>query len=459
VQNRQPWEDIPVDSTFLSNFERELNSRPLKSIDLVLAELAKHSSNSNLRLGLLALMAKAILKAEQVPETQWGDNAIKGLFDQNLSQQNQRFTAICLLRLLSVADDCFDDGTLRVHAFDLFDARLEDLYKSLKIDPRDQTFEKRSTLKGVTLQVEQEMAQLLGSLTELHQVPGFRQELMKKLNCPLGKSILGPFLPAQLLAIRLNGVFTALQEYQAEPGLRKVEAFTTAQNLLKEYAEEAEHHGTQYSREILGNLTQKLKAIIESDFHGSPLSNPASVQVRRSLKKYPFSADGNPVLLQLVIDNQGPGPAFETCVTLEEATDLQLDRRENYLGELARGSLTVDFPATVQKPTTTVVIVGEVSWTNFDQSKQTNPFELELDGQVSEIDWDALSSDDPYSTEPVARAEDLVGRTEVMNKLLATTKPNRMGSSYVFGQKRVGKTSVVKALRSQLRRMIPDDNL
>ena len=83
---------------------------------------------------MLALLAKAIVTAERLPDSHWCRNPVDSLFDKGLSQPSQRCAAICFLRLLSVDDDCFDDEALRIKVFGLFDSQLEDVYAFLRIN-------------------------------------------------------------------------------------------------------------------------------------------------------------------------------------------------------------------------------------------------------------------------------------------------------------------------------------
>ncbi len=91
-----------------------------------------------------------------------------------------------------------------------------------------------------------------------------------------------------------------------------------------------------------------------------------------------------------------------------------------------------------------------MTWTNFDKTSDSTEALFELEGQRTDIDWDSLSVDNPYDLEPVSTEDELVGRTEILNQLIAQSKAKRVGSSFIYGQKRVGKTSIAKTLKTRL---------
>ncbi len=63
-------------------------------------------------------------------------------------------------------------------------------------------------------------------------------------------------------------------------------------------------------------------------------------------------------------------------------------------------------------------------------------------------DWDSLMQDPPYSINPIKNRENLFGRDTVLKKLLLHAYGGT--STFLWGQKRVGKTSVLQVLASEL---------
>lgn len=70
--------------------------------------------------------------------------------------------------------------------------------------------------------------------------------------------------------------------------------------------------------------------------------------------------------------------------------------------------------------------------------------------QNTQVNWhDALEAD-PYSSEPVDNEHDLIGRDFELSALKPKKKSKNVASYVIFGQKRVGKTSIAKTLQSNL---------
>lgn len=93
-----------------------------------------------------------------------------------------------------------------------------------------------------------------------------------------------------------------------------------------------------------------------------------------------------------------------------------------------------------------------MNWEDFDGTTRRREDEFVLNAQRAGIDWAVLAQREPYSLEPASSERDLVGRRELLHRLLALTGvgTSDVGSAILSGQKRVGKTSIARALESRL---------
>jgi hypothetical protein len=80
-----------------------------------------------------------------------------------------------------------------------------------------------------------------------------------------------------------------------------------------------------------------------------------------------------------------------------------------------------------------------------------NQDNMTIEGQISQPDWDKLLRYPPYSINPIKKREYLFGRDEILNKLLLHASSGT--STFLWGQKRVGKTSILQVLASLLQGM------
>ena len=433
----------------------ELDTKPIVAIDYVLEAFskAKEMKIANLTSELLTIFAQAILsQIKGTDEDLMVHDPISGLFNQDLSHQDQRFVAICLLRLLCTNNYCFKDSWLHINTFNLFDKVLsEDIYKALKINQKDQTFEKQAKLKDMVPQVESDLRTVIYSLSNLDVLGNIRQRFMQVINGTLSKAILWPFLPRELLATRLDEIFTSVQEYFETKGPEMLKGFQKAREILNTYLSQAEQYGTYYSRQYLGGISGKLGNILKKHFEESEESKPAAVSVKKLEKKFPLHAIGADINIGFIVQNAGPGHAFDIYLKFTATDNLRIKRPEIYLGYLEPTSIRVEVPLTINSAEEIAIASVDVSWTNFDRSNANKSFEFELQSQRTDIDWEGLAKEEPYSLEAVETESELVGRREVLEQLIAQAQAKSIGSSYIFGQKRVGKTSIVKTLHTYLR--------
>jgi len=391
------------------------------------------------------------------------DNPIRDLFDQTISAQDRRFTAICLLRLLSIKDSCFhQDRDFRGKSYALFDEAFQnDIYPAFGIQTSQQTFEKERVLRDIVPSVESNMDNVIRSLSNLNVINAFRQEFMGTIGNKINKAILLPFMPMQLLSdVRLGELFNAVDRYchiRTMGAPEALDAARDAQAIVEDFEKEALSFGTHYARRYLVILAQRLKELLEADL-GKYASLPANIEVRASGKRYPFHEVGRRMQLGFVVKNQGPGCAFDVHIVASSSTDnIQIEQPSHYLVRMEPSSQDLSFPAKVAISEETALIELEVTWTNFDRPTPNSKLELfELAGQRTDLDWKAIELAHPYGLEPVETEEELVGREKIINQLLRQSRARSVGSSYIYGQKRVGKTSIAKTLRSHL---LPNDYL
>src|SRR5262249_23210254 len=71
-----------------------------------------------------------------------------------------------------------------------------------------------------------------------------------------------------------------------------------------------------------------------------------------------------------------------------------------------------------------------------------------VDQQVTEPNWELLIADSPYSLNPIRRPDRLFGRETVLRTLMLAAMSG--ASKFVWGQKRIGKTSLLQVLAAQL---------
>ena len=96
------------------------------------------------------------------------------------------------------------------------------------------------------------------------------------------------------------------------------------------------------------------------------------------------------------------------------------------------------------------MLTGRARWMNFDRKEGHIAEDLELEAQDASIDWASFENRQPYALD-VAVGDRFVGRTNLLHQLLRHVSSPNPASLYLWGQKRVGKTSLVRTLADSIR--------
>ncbi|OBQ14554.1 MAG: hypothetical protein AN482_01590 [Anabaena sp. LE011-02] len=437
-----------------------LNSNSLVAIDYVLEAIqqAKLKNISINDLDLLAVFSKAILTKSRIPEIDWNDDIVSTLFSADkFSLSQKQFIAVSFMRLISKNDGILDmSSNLKPLCFKLVDDVLsEELYKFLNIEIKMQNYEKESKIKEALSKLENDITNLISYFKDLDDFQDFRNKFLQKINNKLSQYFIHPFLPEQVV-LRLKEIFSILEKYLNEQDSVKIDTYNEANKVFEEYIIIAKDFGTKYSCEYLVTLLSTIQTLLQKDFRNSPLGQPTVLEISSHEKKYPFSRIKEKFNLNLIIKNSGCGQAFSVNLNVIELShNIRVYKKEFYLGNLSSMSkIDIEIPCEVITSDTKADLLGELIWNNFDNSNCTKEFEIELVGQNSNINWESLNLEEPYSLEPVETEDDLVGRKDVLDQLIrSANSKNSVGSSYIYGQKRVGKTSIAKTLTSRLSKL------
>lgn len=449
----------------ISKANEALNNKPLVAIDCALEIIsqAKTENTSISSLEILELFCKATLKSAEIFEKDWNSDIVSSLFINKFSPSQKHFIAVSLIRLINANNEFLNErSSLRPQCFKLFDEILsQDLYKMLSINVKMQTHEKESKFLEVVSKFHEDFLDLIEFFKNLQQFPDIRHRFLQTINSKISKSLVYPFLPKELVDLRTQEIFSIIEKYLDDQGLSKINVFNEAIKNIDDYLLIAEKYGTKYSLDYLCGLARKIKFFLQKDFNNSPLSQPASLEIYANEKKYPFSRLNYKFNLNIIIKNNAFGQAFDVNLNLIEVSDnIRLDKREFYLGHIEITTIELEIPCEVLYSNQKAQLLGELIWNNFDNSKDKEEFELELEGQNSDIDWEKLVIEEPYSLEPVETEDELVGRKDVLDQLIrSASAKNSVGSSYILGQKRVGKTSIAKTLGSRLSKLNTSDYL
>lgn len=386
---------------------------------------------------------------------------VEDLFRPDLTPRQKAFIAASLSRLMRKRIALTETmKSFRPKAFTLMDDVFlrDDVYKLAKIDIKDQSYEKENRLCDAIQEIENNLIRLIDSVSNVGQLLDIRHEYMRAFNNKISKAIIHPFLLPIADESRLNTFFQSIKDYLESSNHDTVNIYEQSKEFIEELLEDAKNYPIEYSQTLIIPLLEKGLETITKDFESSPVGKPADIELLSTGKKYPLYAVGVTFNLALLLENKGPGYAREISYCVKEFTDnILITEREKSLGELGPGKIIIEIPCQVQESDTLLILDIETTWTNTNGQGQTKFFTIEVVSQQADINWENMARIDPYSLEPVTTEEDLIGRKEIIEQLTAKVQAQSLGSSFLYGQKRVGKTSIAKVLNKRIDNLVIHD--
>jgi len=379
------------------------------------------------------------------------------LFTRSNSATVRRVICASLLRLISARTQAFEvDIDARIRVLNLVDEVVKsDFLNAAGVTETEQGILKISKLAGAVMDTERRLTGILAGVPSLRTVPEARQQLMRALNSAPGRTIIIPFLPDNY-SLRLKELFEAVANYvEVRETPRVVPELQTLISVSQDFFEEMQAHGTLYTRSILAELASRVQQISQADFSSSPYSKPADVRLVTVEKRYPLTQEAQEFPLHVRLENLGKGHADDVRLAFQSSDELEILQSHLSIGRLDIHSVALQVPCRVLQRETEALVITEITWQNFDGTQGVTRSELLLAGQRTDLAWDRLRFEQPYSLEPVDTEQELVGRSEILNQLLVAAQSPRVTSFFISGQKRVGKTSIAKTLATELRQLHP----
>ena len=388
------------------------------------------------------------------------------LFHEN-SEPQKKFIAVCLLRLLCRNYNAIWGNTpFRINSVGLFNEQIGSIYnhREININEGDQTHERLDKLAATEDRVLRKFETFDTSIVNLSSPARIRQEFMKTLNSPVSRLFLDQFVPESLTtSSRINEIFTVIQGYDKSNNMEDhFDSFQSVRDSLDPYLTEAGTVLSIFTELCILAPIRKMYDFIQEDFDSNDVMKPADVDIQPSDRKYPFYKKGKKIELKFNVTNRGPGYAFDIEFECHVIEGLALPNRfdnadiadaEPY--KVPLGTLKPnEFKEIVLKAAVDTANVDErdgigiLSWSNFKRIDwKTKEVYFDVKPQSS-LDWDTLEHNQPYSLKAIKKADDLVGRKSLLKQLRRELGQGEIESSFIFGQKRVGKTSIAEVLKA-----------
>ena len=381
-------------------------------------------------------------------------NATAELFSKELPQKTQRFAAAWFVWVLSESANVLNFDNVEAKVSALFDRTLQrQVYEAANIAPGDQTFEKLKAMTDYMQVASSEIEDLLHEKPDLDSLNRFREEMMRLMYRPPVRYLLSPLMPRPLISkARLTSLFRAVESYVENTDADPIYTHQDACSTCEAFLVDANLFGTAVSDSILGGLGRQLKAAVEEHFETLEAKTTPNLDISAIAKKYPLQRQYEKINFKIKITNVGNGPARE--LRLDELVAdpcLNVEISQTELGTIQPGSsFVVDIPVMVLVPATEAKLVVQFSWLR-PRGRSESEKEFTFVAQREDIKWDEVELTEPYSLEAVTTSDELIGREEELRRLLRLTSLQTVGSGFIYGHKRVGKTSLANAVEERLK--------
>jgi hypothetical protein len=361
-------------------------------------------------------------------------------------------TAVVLIRLLSIGTvlpQASAQNKLERIVVEICEAGVPDLCKFLKIEKKQQTYQKFQIFENAHISICELLSPLIVEYGDLEALCSARKEILGRLNHSFVREYCGPFGLQELKAeveVSLNKIShmaerrnSFLQDYEGskaaiEAALRVSEEHRSF--ISREYFLPLFETSERTMADFLNEVRQQYSSDVESAWGDGEYLN----------KGYPLHEVGREfsLTIPLRIDGNGFAENFQIALILD-TSDLSISNSIVNMGNVAPGQFSVTFDTKVILPSTGFSGIFEVQWGELGNPEiKKKEFTFSVRAQSTEVDWPRLEFASPYGAD-VAEGDKFIGRAELVRRLASKVLRTPMEPFYITGQKRVGKTSLALA--------------
>ncbi|WP_325437418.1 ATP-binding protein [Pseudomonas nitroreducens] len=342
----------------------------------------------------------------------------------------------------------------------IIEAHAADLLKLMRIE-RQQNFEKLNIIKafhGNACAHYSTLCQITGTLAEIATQ---KSSILKCLRHSVYQGYLQPFsfIPIKTkLEALVDGIDAVIGSGGAEYKQSLDELEQTLDDAFELVGSTRSFFTDSYVTPFLTSINDAVYSIksTASDRLSSTIE-PQRSPPRAAEKRYPLHQKDRYINIILPLVNKGPSTALDVVIEIDCGADsvVLFENDQLRCGDVPPGKFAVCLQGCVVEATAKLEITVEISWRELFGNQKSEIFDVVIEGQNSTVDWPALETLEPYSLE-VAEGDMFVGRSAKVKTIASKLLKHPMTSTYVTGQKRIGKTSLAKAVVNYLEQDHPE---
>lgn len=367
------------------------------------------------------------------------------------SQHGGRQSSLLLLRMLGeahVIPPHNPENQLERKIVTLIEKCAPDLYQSFKVTDKKQTYEKYSILQAIHGEICQRLSILKNIPSDIEKIGLIKQEIQRALANKDANAYLQiyNFREVRTKIELILGFLSDLAKITDASFVAKVQETKDYFNEEITWCKQKESFLTvgfylpflQSASQAVANLDETSKERFECELAAR------RKQPNLAEKRYPLHEIDREITIIIPLVNRGPGIALDVVAEIN-SNDFLLFEPDARLGDIRPGEFALALSCIVIDVCDKAKVSITLTWGRMGSVERRKVDLIAIiQGQDPNINWDSLEYKEPYSLE-VAEDMEFIGRTLKIKNLAKLFLKDRMGSGYITGQKRIGKTSLAKA--------------
>ncbi|WP_299126279.1 phosphoribosyltransferase [uncultured Alcanivorax sp.] len=360
---------------------------------------------------------------------------------------------LALMRCMDVRGVVIADGTAHLESeiCKVFLYSHPRISKKLHIKEKDQTYKVVQRLEAYHSGVCEDLRLIEKIPADVRALAESTTKIMRTLNSDAVKDYLNCFGLMDFIGIARAALKNCKDIVSSED-----EELFKAISKLKTNAEElgdvVNSRNNFFYRGFVYKFHDLIKACVKEVEERSSDKFVSSILPKRTrdgrilpLKNYPLYEEGREVRVEIPFNNEGPGVAVAVLIKITSEDECLLLDGEVDVGDVSPGYFIFSVDSIVHNPAERCELLVEVSWGSYGSPhRKSDVYECSVFSQEEREDWKELLFNEPYSTE-VAEKDEFYGRDLKIANIVKRLARQRMQSTYISGQKRVGKTSLASA--------------
>lgn len=378
--------------------------------------------------------------------------------------QYRRIVSIVILRCLSIENllpENNSNNQIDRSIVNLFEESIPDICDYFKISEKKQNYEKISIFRTVHHNILGKIAVLKSVPSRLDGVKSIQSELFRSINSTIVKSYLNPYdydtIRLNIISI-INGILQIDQIQDDYYGITLKDQNDFIETQILFCKENLTFFNEKYYLPFLGNIKNLIDIIIDNSkarFYCNIIPQSGNLIE----KNYPLYESGRVIKVPAVFINEGPGTALNVEANIVVDNENVVIGSDNIsIGNIPKGRFTILLEFLIVEKTRNISLLIDLNWNRASSTKRLSlSVDAQIDSQSQNVDWSLLKQLEPYSTE-VAEGNEFIGRKEKVTSISNRFLKTRMQSTYITGQKRVGKTSLALAIRDNIKSLNGSNN-